>query len=35
MLAVKSPELLVIVSEVLAPGEELKAANVPFVQGVI
>ncbi len=35
MLAVKSPGLLVMVTEVLALGEELKAANVPFVHGVV
>jgi hypothetical protein len=35
MVAVKSPELLVTVTEVVASGEELKAANVPFVHGVV
>ena len=33
--AVRSPELLVIVTDVVMAGEELKAANVPFVHGVI
>ena len=33
-LAVKSPELLAIVKDV-AVGEELAAANVPLLQGVV
>jgi hypothetical protein len=35
MLAVKSPGLLVIVTEVVAVGSEFVAANVPFVHGVV
>jgi hypothetical protein len=35
ILAVKSPGLLVIVTDVPALGEESKAANVPFVHGVV
>ena len=35
IVVVKSPGLLVIVSDVLTLGEELKAANVPFVPGVV
>jgi len=35
MLAVKSPGLLVIVSDVLTLGEELSATNVPLVHGVV
>ena len=34
-LAVKSPGLLVIVSDVVTEGEELIAVNVPFVTGVV
>jgi hypothetical protein len=34
-LAVKSPGLLVIVTDVVEAGVELLAANVPFVHGVI
>jgi hypothetical protein len=35
MLAVKSPALLVIVTDVAAAGLEVLAANVPFVHGAI
>jgi hypothetical protein len=34
-LAVKSPGLLVMVTEVVAVGAEFVAANVPFVHGVV
>ena len=34
-LAVKSPELLAIVTDVVGAGEELLAANVPFMHGVV
>ena len=34
-LAVKSPALLAIVTDVLGPGVELLAANLPFVHGVV
>ena len=35
MLAVKSPGLLAIVTDVVAVGLELLAAKVPFVHGVV
>jgi len=35
MLVVKSPGLLVIVTDVVALGAEPVAANVPFVHGVV
>jgi hypothetical protein len=35
MLAVRSPELLVIVTEVVAAEEIMSPASVPFVHGVV